>query len=191
MSHVDALLPQQRMPVLMHAFPALRQLTREERIRLIACLNGMLQQEGRVSLQSYVLRRLAQVYLQDDLNPARRGGRLTLGAVTDHLQVLFGVLAQHGHRGESDARRAYEAGMHHLLPRERPAYAVPANWPQQMDVALSRLDQLVPVAKEQLIEGLTKTIAHDQRLTIGEAELLRAVCAALHCPLPPLVGERL
>jgi hypothetical protein len=100
------------------------------------------------------------------------------------------VLAQHGHRGESHARRAYEAGMHHLLPRERPAYAVPANWPQQMDVALSRLDQLVPVAKEQLIEGLTKTIVHDQRLTIGEAELLRAVCAALHCPLPPLVGER-
>ena len=45
------LLPQQRMPVLMHAFPALRQLTREERIQLIACLNGMLQREGRLSLR--------------------------------------------------------------------------------------------------------------------------------------------
>ena len=91
---------------------------------------------------------------------------------------------------EADARRAYEAGMHHLLPRERPAYARAANWAQRLDVALSRLDQLAPVAKEQLVEAMVKTITHDQRLTIGEAELLRAVCATLHCPLPPLVAWR-
>ena len=57
-----------------------------------------------------------------------------------------------------------------------------------LDRALKRLDLLVPAAKEQLVEALVKTIAHDQRLTVEEAELLRAICAALHCPLPPLVG---
>jgi len=186
---VDALRPPQLMPVLMQAFPALRQLTRDERLRLMACLNGMWQREGRMSLHSYVLRKLAQVHLRDDLDPRRRMGRLTLNGVAADLQVLFSVLARHGHENENDARRAYEAGMHYLLPRERPAYAVPADWPQQLDVALSRLDQLVPAAREQLIEALVKTIAHDQRLTIGEAELLRAVCAALHCPLPPLMQE--
>lgn len=184
---VDTLLPQQRMPVLMHAFPTLRQLTREERMKLMACLNGMLQREGPISLQSYVLRRLAQVHLRDDLDPRGRVGHLPLNAVSADLQVLFSVLAQHGHRNESEARRAYEAGMHHLLPRNRPAYAAPDNWAQQLDVALSRLDRLLPLAKEQLVEALVKTTAHDQRLTIGEAELLRAVCASLHCPLPPLV----
>lgn len=184
---VDGLQPQQRMPVLMHAFPALRQLTREERMQLMACLNGMLQREGRISLRSYVLRRLSQVHLRDDLDPRGRGGRLTLNAVSADLQVLFSVLAQHGHQDESEARRAYEAGMHHLLPRERPAYAAPANWAHQLDIALSRLDQLVPAAKEQLVEALVRTIAHDRRLALGEAELLRAVCASLHCPLPPLM----
>ena len=54
------------MPALFGAFPALRQLTREDRMQLIACLNGMLQREGRVSLQGYVLRKLAQVQLRDD-----------------------------------------------------------------------------------------------------------------------------
>lgn len=188
LSEVDALQPQQRMPVLMHAFPALRQLTREERMKLMACLNGMLQREGRISLQSYVLRKLAQVHLRDDLDPRARPGHLPLNAVSADLQVLFAVLAHHGHRNENEARRGYEAGMHHLLPRERPGYAAPQNWSQQLDVALSRLDQLAPAGKEQLIEGLVKTVAHDQRLTIGEAELLRAVCASLHCPLPPLVA---
>jgi hypothetical protein len=42
--------------------------------------------------------------------------------------------------------------------------------------------------KEQLVEALVKTVTHDQQLTLGESELLRAVCATLHCPLPPLVS---
>jgi Zn-dependent protease with chaperone function len=187
---VDTLESQQRLPVLMQAFPALRQLTREERMQLIAGLNGMLQREGQMSLQSYVLRKLAQVHLRDDLDPRARNGMLTLSAVGADLQVLFSVLAQHGHQSEDRARRAYEAGMHVLLPRERPAYAVPANWPQQLDVALTHLDRMVPAGKEQLIEALVRTVAHDQQLTIAEAELLRAVCAAVHCPLPPLVAEK-
>jgi Zn-dependent protease with chaperone function len=185
---VDSLQPQQKLPVLMHAFPALRQLTRDERMRLMACLNGMLQREGQMSLQAYVLRKLAQVQLRDDLEPRAPAGRFTINAVTAELQVLFSVLAQQGHTNETDARRAYETGMHHLLPRERPPFAVAINWAQQLDAALSRLDRLAPAGKEQLVEALLRTIAHDQQLTINEAELLRAVCAALHCPLPPLLG---
>jgi len=185
---VDALQSQQRMPVLMQAFPALRQLTREERMKLIACLNGMLQREGRMSLHSYALRKLAQVHLHDDLDPRARPGRQPLNALVAELQILFSVLAQHGSQDEAQARRAYEAGMHLLLPRERPAYAAPAHWAPELDRALSRLDQLVPAGKELLVAGLVKTIANDQRLTLGESELLRAVCASLHCPLPPLVA---
>jgi Zn-dependent protease with chaperone function len=59
-SAIDALEPEQRMPALLRTFPALRQLTREERTQLMSCLNGMLQREGRASLQSYVLRKLAK-----------------------------------------------------------------------------------------------------------------------------------
>jgi hypothetical protein len=109
--------------------------------------------------------------------------------VQQDAQVLFSVLAQHGHNDETSARRAYEAGMHHLFPRARPAYAVPSPWPAALDMALSRLDQLVPIAKEQLVEAMVATVTHDQQLTMGEAELLRAVCAGLHCPLPPLVAS--
>ena len=187
--HVDALEPEQRIPALMRGFPALRQLTHEERVQLMACLNGMLPRDGDVSLHSYVLRKLAQMHLRDDLNPGARVSRLTLQAVQQDAQVLFSVLAQHGHSDETSARRAYEAGMHHLFPRERPAYGLAGPWAAALDVALSRLDQLAPIAKEQLVEAMVATVTHDQQLTMGEAELLRAVCASVHCPLPPLVAS--
>jgi Zn-dependent protease with chaperone function len=187
-SFIDALEPEQRMPALLRAFPALRQLTREERMQLMATLNGMLQREGRVSLNSYVLRKLAQVQLQDEITPAARTRRLPLSAVQKDVQVVFSVLAQHGNADLAAARRAYEAGVHHLLPRERPSFVNLSHWPQPLDLALSRLDQLAPIMKEQLVEALVKTVTHDQQLTLGEAELLRAVCATVHCPLPPLVA---
>ena len=185
---VDALEPEQRSPALMRGFPALRQLTHEERVQLMACLNGMLPQDGSVALHSYVLRKLAQMHLRDDLNPGARVRRLTLDAVQQDAQVLFSVLARHGHSDDVSARRAYEAGMHQLFPRERPAYGIAGPWAGALDIALSRLDQLAPIAKEQLIEAMVATVTHDQQLTIGEAELLRAVCASVHCPLPPLVA---
>lgn len=186
---IDALEPEQRIPLLLRTLPALRQLTREGRMQLLACLNGMLQREGRISLQSYVLRRLAQVHLRDDLEPRARPRQLPLNVVAAELQTLFSVLAQHGHQDEPSARRAYEAGMHALLPRERPAFSLPQNWTARLDVAMSRLDRLVPAAKEQLIAALVRTIAHDRQVTVGETELLRAVCASLHCPLPPWMNR--
>jgi Zn-dependent protease with chaperone function len=188
LSAVDALEPEQRMPALLRAIPALRQLTRDERMQMMSTLNGMLQREGRVSLQNYVLRKLAQVHLNDDLNPVARIRQLPLNSVQKDIQVLFSVLAQHGHADVAASRRAYEAGVHHLLPRQRPSFVNLAHWAQPLDLALSRLDQLAPIMKEQLIEALVKTVTHDQKLTLGEAELLRAVCATVHCPLPPLVS---
>jgi Zn-dependent protease with chaperone function len=186
---VDALEPEQRIPALLRGFPTLRQLTHEERVQLMACLNGMLSRDAEVSLHSYVLRKLAQMHLRDDLNPRARPARLTLQAVHQDAQVLFSVLAQHGHADETTARRAYEAGMHHLFPRARPSYGLPGPWAPALDLALSRLDQLAPIGKEQLVEAMVATVTHDQQLTMGEAELLRAVCASLHCPLPPLVAS--
>jgi Zn-dependent protease with chaperone function len=187
-SSIDALEPEQRMPALLRAFPALRQLARDERLQLLSTLNGMLQREGRVSLQNYVLRKLAHVQLTDEMTPTARTRVLPLSAVQKDVQVVFSVLAQHGNADATAARRAYEAGVHHLLPRARPSFVSLAHWAQPLDLALSRLDQLAPIMKEQLVEALVKTVTHDQRLTLGEAELLRAVCATVHCPLPPLVA---
>ncbi|MEQ1579681.1 MAG: M48 family metallopeptidase [Steroidobacteraceae bacterium] len=186
---LDGLEAMQRLPAFLRLFPAIHQFSKLERQRLAACLKSLLRDEGRCSLHAYALAKLAEVQLQDELDPARRSRRMTLEGTSDSLCVVFSVLAKHGHDDEAAARRAYEAGMHHLLPRDRPSFRVPDGWLQPLDIALGKLDELQPAAKEQLVEALVKTIANDLKLTTAEAELLRTVCAALHCPLPPLLAE--
>ncbi|MCK7466887.1 MAG: hypothetical protein MZU91_01225 [Desulfosudis oleivorans] len=78
--------------------------------------------------------------------------------------------------------------MRRLLPMNPPEYRpLPNNWLDALDPALTRLDWLPPLIKQQLIEAMVLTVAHDRKVTLGEAELLRAICASLHCPLPPLL----
>jgi hypothetical protein len=184
---VDQLTAVQRMPALLQVFAALSQLGRGERVELLKCLNGLLMRESRTSVFGYALRKLAQVQLQDNLDPRRRAaGHLSAQGARDELQALFSVLAIEGSESEAAARAAYQAGIESLLPGIRPALLRLPHWPPKMDQALTRLDRLQPKAKEQLVQALVATISHDGRMTVPESELLRVICATLHCPLPPL-----
>ena len=186
---VDALPAVQRMPALLRAFPTLRQFGHRERERLLVLLNGLLAREGKVSVYAYALRKLAQVQLRDELQPRARPGGVSLPGARDDLRMLFSVLADAGQPDAAQARQAYKAGMDHLLPQDYSDYQVTLNWSSRLDAALNRLDLLVPSGKEKLVEALVKTISFDHRMTVEESELLRAVCAAVHCPLPPLIAD--
>jgi hypothetical protein len=65
-------------------------------------------------------------------------------------------------------------------------YTSPRDWRHRLDQALPALDRVDPPGKRLLIEALVAAITHDQRVSLEEAELLRAVCAYLRCPLPPV-----
>ncbi len=187
LAEVDALTAVQRMPALLQVFAALNQLARTERVELLKCLNGLLVRENRASVFAYALRKLAQVQLQDNLDPRRRAtGHLSALGARDDLQVLFSVLAAHGSEDEQAGRKAYEAGIQVMLPGIHPPFLRLSHWPPKLDQSLTRIDRLQPAAKSQLVQALVTTISHDQRMTVPESELLRAICAVLHCPLPPL-----
>jgi hypothetical protein len=140
----------------------------------------------------YALSRLLRVQLSEALTP--RAGRpaqpaLKLHALRSETQTLFAVMAQAGHDDEHAARAAFDAGMRRLLPMSPPEFSPPSDWLKTLDDSLTRLDYLPPAIKQALIEALVVTVAHDRQVTLGEAELLRVVCASLHCPLPPLVAD--
>ena len=191
---VDALTAVQRMPALLQVFAALSQLGRAERVELLKCLNGLLVRENRASVFGYALRKLAQVQLQDNLDPRRRAaGYLSAQGARDALQVLFSTLAMQGSEDEGAARQAYEAGMSILMPGIHPAYARLAHWPPKLDQALARIDRLQPAAKNRLVQALAADDLprrpHDRRRVRTAARDLRDAAlpaAAALCTASPL-----
>jgi len=180
-----------RLPLASVAFPALRRRPRPELQRFIACTETLIHIDAKVGLFEYCLARLLQTQVIEALDPSRysANGRRKLPAVAGFLSDLFGVLAQQGHSSAELARQAFNAGMAHVLPNSPLNYAPPPDWLAALDRALPALDDLQPMAKQLVVEGLVLTSGHDGRLNVAESELLRTICACLHCPLPPVLDR--
>ena len=183
----QALDPMLRLPALQRSFPALRRSTVPQRKALAQLATQLIHADARIDVFEFCLAKLLETLLNDELDATAPHGTVTLEGAVSEISLLFSVLAQIGTQDERAARESYEVGISTVLPMRRPPYTVVADWPRKLSAALPRLEQLHPFAKKALIEGLDKTIANDEVLMEEEAELLRTVCALLHCPLPPLL----
>jgi len=185
----EELAPMLRLPAVLQIFPALRHLSRQERETLQALVRGMAVADGRIDVFELCLTVLVSSSLCDELEARPPHGTRSLADEADALQVLFSTLARFGAPDALSARQAYEAGLGTVLQRHRPEYAAWPDWPRRLDAALQRVRRLQPFAKQALVEGLARTVAHDGAMSLAEAELLRTVCALLQCPLPPLLPQ--
>src|SRR5690606_34287691 len=103
---------------------------------------------------------------------------------------MLAVVAECGHADDpSGALRAYLAGMQRVLPRAHLPYQPQAGGVLALDDVWGPMETLDPFARQALVEGIAATVAHDNRITVAEAELLRTICGVLQCPLPPRRGR--
>jgi Zn-dependent protease with chaperone function len=183
----DSLAPALRLPAVQQLFPALRRLLPAERQRLRDVVAQLANADSRIDVFECCLTLLLAANL-DDLEAGPMHGSASLMQEIAAIHSLFAILAAQGTGDDARARRAYEAGISVVLPEHRPAYEQIGQWPKVLADSLARLANLRPFAKKVLIEGLVRCIAHDQKLSVEEGELLRTVCSVLHCPLPPLLS---
>jgi len=189
---VAALDPMLRLPLAALAFPALRRQPRPQLVRLVACIDLLIRADEHVDLREYCLAAVVTQLVREVMEPSRAKmmGKRKLSECRDACALLLAVVAHAGNEHPDAARHAYVEGAGHALGQNATAYRAPADWRAELDRALAELDQLEPTSKALLIEALTRTIAHDARMTVPESELLRMVCGRLHCPLPPLLTQQ-
>ncbi|MEM9302006.1 MAG: M48 family metalloprotease [Pseudomonadota bacterium] len=187
---VDGIDPLHRLPLVELAFPALKRRP-DGAVRIyIEVLEKLIHSDGDVDVFEFALARLVRVYLVESINPAAEALEsrdLSLNKAKGALEHLLAILAHHGHEDEGQAAKAFSAGWNHLFPMDTVSYRAPERWVDAAEVALERADLLEPLAKEALIEALTATLSHDGKITLKELELLRAICASIHCPMPPSI----
>ncbi len=184
----QALAPELRLPAVQQLFPAIRRMTTRERVELRAVIQELALADERIDVFECCLVLLLQGNLRDAIEGHDDHGGRSLTQAASEVAGLFAVLAEKGAPDAATARRAFEAGMQHVLPGSAGSFAPVDRWPSVLRQSLDGLIALRPSAKKTLIEGLVLTVAHDRRLSVAEGELLRTVCARLHCPLPPILA---
>jgi Zn-dependent protease with chaperone function len=187
-----ALHPMQRLPLAEIAFGSLRRLPADDLRRTRDLVEALVAADGRVSLFEYCLGYLLRQQIGEALAPGRSrpSGRRSLKDEERHVGWLLSLLAREGHSEASAVEQAYASGVAELAGVISPRLASTTDWQASLESTLGQLDRLKPAAKSLLVAAMTGAVMHDQRIDVAEAELLRTACAALHCPLPPLLHER-
>jgi Zn-dependent protease with chaperone function len=186
-----------RLPLLQIAFPLIKKRPQEQLERIAQLVQRLIEADGVTDMFEFALSRVLTTHLNDAAHPQRRHGTLRLTQLPEAVGALFSVMAKQGH---TEAGAAYQKGMECLGRYEQrikmlidtkqwPDYAPPQDWMSATDAALNQLDELQMLDKQALVSGLVLTISHDGEVSSDEAELLRAICATLHCPLPPFVFD--
>jgi Zn-dependent protease with chaperone function len=181
--------PLLRLPLAELAFPALRHRPPESLQALLNAVHALIHADERISVFEYCFSVLLHTELTESMNPKPhwRSGARPLRKSRDEVILLLSVLAgddSASGAAKEGAEAAFRAGMEVALPGD------PARFMRrdvvELDTAWPALRELDPPGKEQLVRALVVVIHHDRQVSVHESELLRTVCALLHCPLPPL-----
>jgi Zn-dependent protease with chaperone function len=170
-------------------FPTIRDLRPARRSYLLETLERLAELDGRWAPFERALIAVLRSRMRDLDRPRRTSpGRAEIGAAAARLIARIALL---GHDNREAADSAFREGMNAAgtlvqgLPVALPS-EVPAGGSPEQELEL--LDGITPAAKKQLISGLAAAAASDGRIAGRELSVLRAVCGALHCPVPPLAG---
>ncbi|MDT4947727.1 MAG: hypothetical protein QOJ37_322 [Pseudonocardiales bacterium] len=187
---LSRLAPVLRLPLAEIAAPQLAARPAKQREALVKALDELARVDGEITVFEYCVTRVIGTYLADAANPARRSkaGRVSTSAVRDAALSLLAALAAAGNPNPAAAEHAFAAAVARLLPGEQVPFVPPGDPWRTLDAGWDALNTLDPRNKQVLVEALVTAVSDDGVLTAEEAELLRAACAILHCPLPPLVA---
>ncbi len=182
----DALNPlgaRVRMPVLQLVIPTLKRLAPPERERLLERIKAVIEADRKVTLGEFVVLTLCRAHIQKEEKRPPPVKYRSIDAVAAEATVVLSLLAHSGKGGMA----AFDKGMAALgvsggvlrAPSELNVAAV--------ESALNELKLLAPLKKPALIKACVAVVMADDKLTVAEGELMRAICAALDTPLPPIL----
>jgi len=181
-----------RLPLVALATPMLKRLDETSRAAFLVGLRAVIQADERVTLSEFVLATI----LEWTIGPHSRRARVVRyrerRELVPEISLVLSLLAHCG-SGSGDGAQALALaafckgrevlGMPEILLEAKDKLQF-----IQVSLALERLAGLAAAEKERLLEGFAAAIDADGEIKLLEHELLRAVCCALDCPMPPSVA---
>jgi len=170
------------------AVPALRTLDAAARTQFLDRMRRLVLVDNTLSLPELLLFILVEYRLSQRVTAQRARLVQALPQLADAASTVLSAVA---HAAAKETPLAFEQARGQLGSRcpQLMLAAADSTGPAQVRSALERLLFLTPMDKPLLIRAAVAAIAHDGEVSPRELLLLRALCATLDVPLPPLDAE--
>lgn len=179
-----------KLPLFQLCLPALRTLDATTLDRLVTTLDELVHSDAEVTafefaLQKMLLRQLALARASTPRTPVQFHSFQPLAG---DIAVTLSALARAGATEPTRLSHAFAAGVGQLpLIADRLALAgADVCSLEKLDSALDRLAGAAPPIKQRVLAAAAQVIGADRVVTPREADLYRAIAAAIDCPVPVL-----
>ena len=170
------------MPLLGLVIPTLKVLAPDEREATLQVAQRLAEADRKITLHEFALLTVLRRRLRADAAPVPVKHR-DVGEVAREANLVLSLLAQAGGGAEPALLKGMASlGLARGMVVERSALNLAA-----VETALRELAQLAPLKKPLLIKACLDVVMADGRISVTEGELIRALCAALDTPLPPIL----
>ncbi|MBA2661228.1 MAG: M48 family metallopeptidase [Bradymonadaceae bacterium] len=191
---VAVLDPNARVPLIDLSIPALRKMAPDQYQHFARVMTRLIYADGKVTLFEFVIQKVLRHRL--DASFGRADARMVnfhaFTPLRHDCNVLISALAHVGQEVRAEAVHAHGLAMQRLpglSPGELGLLAPDQCGLDLLDVALDRLGLASPVIKQFVIDAAAHCVLGDGKVSREEAELLRAICDVLDCPLPPFLPD--
>lgn len=172
-----------QLPLLEISLPTFKSISLEEKQKALQAIENILSLKNE-GLFQFALHAIISKAVNTQPNKAKYQD---FKPVLNDITVLLILVITSGHDDPQKITYCYEKSLKYFTDRSIPQPGVSNFDPVQLQLILSRLNQLAPFCKEKLLKACLECISDDNIIHIQEAELVRAIAACLDCPIPPIV----
>ncbi len=184
-----------RLPLLEIAFPMLRNRPESQMEFMLQLVRKLIELDGQIDLGEFCFYRILASHLGQATDPTanKDGNKVPRKKARNAAIDLIRIVADQGNEDNSASEHAYQAGISSFgkWAAERKEEIDDRQTVAVLDQSLDALRQMNSAGRKSMLQAVSNTITHDGKLTLREAELLRAICASLDCPLPPILQATL
>ncbi len=170
-----------RLPMVDIAAPALQRLSPDQRKEFQSILSLLIQSDGKVDRFEWVFLSVIRKHLAP---PRRTSSKAKLSSLASPAALVLGMLSYCGQEDEEQAKEAFQHGAGTSGLKGLTIPEVRHCTMKNIDDALTKLGSLRFVEKERLLQACVACVTHDDKVTVAEAETLRAIGDVLDCPIP-------
>ena len=181
---------QLRLPILDLALPVLRQMSAGQYAKFKTFIQILVEADAKLTFFEFAVKQIITHRLGANFQRHRKEVvyKSIAKLASDAVNILS-RLAYVGHSHEAAAKAAFRTAWERLNVKDPVVEMLPAGKVSlgKLRVALQRFAMASPGVKKVFIDACVACVLHDGRVTIEEAELVRAVAYALDIPLPPFL----
>ncbi len=193
MKPIDALEARFRLPLFEIIQGTLTGMSPQQHESFRDSVDRLVEADNRIDVFEFFLRQHTMVHLDrrfGKVQPPRVRYR-AINPLQTEICRLLSILVRLGHEHQSEFGAAWKVAMVSLgkpaWADDTSALAEPLN-AKQLQRDIEKVNQAAPVIKKRILTAMAAAMTSDGKITVGEAEIFRAMSESLDCPVPPVIA---